>query len=325
MKNKTTSIARTIISKPRLLFTGGGGAGTEALLRLLSTSYEVFFADADLETKPYGVPDSQWLQIPLAKDPDFSDSIDNLCRRLQIDLLIPTVDEELLPISQLQKNSNYAVLLPPDYFVQRHTDKLSSNRFLHEAGLLVPKTVPANEPPLGFPCIIKPRSGRGSRNVATVYSETELQAQITLARSNPEDFVIQELAIGEEYTVMIAADSIGILCAVVPVLVKSKRGITIDAETKRDDEVIKACCAIHAANPVSGCYNIQLIKEANGSIKPFEINPRISTTACLGLAAGVDFIGIFLGLAESTAQSHYGLVDFKEGLRLRRSWYNEIF
>lgn len=74
-----------------------------------------------------------------------------------------------------------------------------------------------------------------------------------------------------------------------------KKGITLRAETDRDERVIAACVAIHAAQPVSGCYNIQLMKAEAGDVKPFEINPRISTTACLALAAGVDFVDVYLG------------------------------
>jgi carbamoyl-phosphate synthase large subunit len=324
MKTESTTMNRTNGTKPRLLFTGGGGAGTEALARLLAERYEVFFADADLAAKPYPIAADHWLQVPLATAAEFPGEIADLCRRLQIDLFIPTVDEELLPIARLPKPLGFDVLLPQEHFVARHLDKLASNQFLHQAGLPAPQTVAADKGRLDFPCIVKPRSGRGSRNVATVYSEAELQAQITLARQAPEDFVVQELITGYEYTVMVVADRSGELRAIVPVLVERKRGITLRASTLHDQGVIEACRAIHAADPIPGCYNIQLIKATDGSVKPFEINPRISTTACLGLAAGVDFIGIFLGLPGATDQLRQGLVDFKDRLGLKRSWYNEI-
>ncbi len=311
-------------AKPRLLFTGGGGAGTEALARLLAANYDVFFADADPAAKPHTVADERWLQIPLATVPEFAGEIAELCRRMQIRLLIPTVDEELLPIARLPKPLGFDVLLPPERFLARHLDKLASNQFLHQAGLPAPQTVAADQGRLDFPCIVKPRSGRGSRNVATVFSEAELQAQITLARQAPGDFVVQELVTGDEYTVMVAADRNGELRAIVPVLVERKRGITLRAVTLYDRGVIGACRAIHAADPVPGCYNIQLIKAADGSAKPFEINPRISTTACLGLAAGVDFIGIFLASQETINRTDEGLVSFRNGVGLKRSWHNEF-
>lgn len=308
-----------------LLFTGGGGAGSEALSRLLCKRYEVHFADADNDAKPYSVPSAHWHQIPSASAPTFFEELNCLCRDLGVDLLIPGVDEELLPISQSLDSMVCEVLVPPAEFIMAHLDKLKSNSLLLAYGLPVPKTEPLPEhQEVSYPCIVKPRQGRGSRGVAIVHSEQELQAHVVLSRRRPDDFIVQELLLGQEYTVMIAADRAGELCAVVPVRVEIKKGITLRAETDRDERVIAACVAIHAAQPVSGCYNIQLMKAEAGDVKPFEINPRISTTACLALAAGVDFVDVYLGGKKGQSCRERGLLPFRAGLGLRRSWHNEF-
>lgn len=310
-------------SIPRLLFTGGGGAGSEALVRHLCSRYEVFFADADFSAKPYSIVSERWLHIPSGQAAGYVDALIELIHSYKIDLLIPSVDEELLPIAKRLSHFTCQVLLPPLHFVERHLDKLSSNQFLHKARLPAPQTIPAKQGRLDFPCIIKPIRGRGSRNVAAVHSEEELQAQVTISRQPLEDFLVQELLLGDEYTVMMAADVSGKLRAVVPVFVERKRGITLRAMTHQDRDVIEACRLIHKADPVCGCYNIQLIKTTDGSVKPFEINPRISTTTCLGLAAGVDFVEIFLRQGCSSSESD-ALMDFVDSVKLRRSWYNEF-
>jgi carbamoyl-phosphate synthase large subunit len=311
-----------------LLFTGGGGAGSEALNRLLGERYVVHFADADIEAKPYHVPANRWHQIPLASDPAFVEGLQRLCRELAVDILIPGVDEELLPIAQARESVGCEVLLPPMEFVRTHLDKLTSNSLLQAYGLPAPqtKTLSEHQHHISFPCIVKPRCGRGSRDVAVVYSEQELQAHVVLSRRLPEDFIVQELLQGQEYTIMLSADRTGRLFAVVPVLVGIKKGITLRARTDRDDVVIAACVAIHAANPVPGCYNIQLVKTESGEVKPFEINPRVSTTACLAVAAGVDFIGIYLGMDEyqNTSSPIPDLLPFCDRMGLRRSWHNEF-
>ena len=217
------------------------------------------------------------------------------------------------------------VLLPSAEFIKTHLDKLKSNSLLLSYGLPAPKTEPLpGHQWVPYPCIVKPRQGRGSRGVAIVHSEQELQAHIVLSRRRSEDFIVQELLVGQEYTVMMAADRTGQLCAVVPVKVGIKKGITLRAETDRDERVIDACIAIHAADPVPGCYNIQLVKTETGDAKPFEINPRISTTSCLGLAAGVNFVDVYLDAKETANSRAEGLLQFQDRLRLRRSWYNEI-
>lgn len=309
----------------RVLFTGGGGAGSEALNRLLGERYEVHFADADIEAKPYSVPQERWHQIPFASDHDFGKKVHQLCCDLEVSILIPSVDEELLPISQTREAMGCEVLLPPTEFISAHLDKLTSNLLLNRYGVPVPQTeLPSARQCVSFPCIAKPRKGRGSRGVAIVHSDHELRSHLMLSRCQPEDFIVQELLQGQEYTVMMAADRAGTLRAVVPVKVGIKRGITLRAETDRDERVIAACVAIHAAEPAAGCYNIQLFKTETGTVKPFEINPRISTTACLALAAGIDFIDIYRGGSDNQGLGRIGLLPFHDHLGLRRSWHNEF-
>jgi carbamoyl-phosphate synthase large subunit len=309
----------------RLLFTGGGGSGSEALYRMLEGRYEVHFADADIEAKPYLIPSNRWHQIPFANDITFIDKLQSLCREIVVNVLIPSVDEELLPIAQSRSGFICDVLLPPQEFIKTHLDKLTSNLFLKTHKLSAPETelLPEHKSIL-YPFIVKPRQGRGSRDVRIVNSESELQAHVLLSHCQPEDFIVQELLVGQEYTVMMATNLTGVLRAVVPVKVGVKKGITIRAETHCDAAIMNACKAIHAANPVVGCYNIQLVRMENGEVMPFEINPRVSTTACLAMAAGANFIDIFLADSNKENYNNSGLLSFRNHVGLRRTWHNEF-
>jgi carbamoyl-phosphate synthase large subunit len=206
-----------------------------------------------------------------------------------------------------------------------HLDKLASQASLKARGLPVPETgTLSDRRGVVFPCIVKPRRGRGSRDVAVVRSEEELRAHVVMSRRPPEDFIVQERLEGQEFTVTMVADRSGRLRALVPVKIDVKRGITLRAETDHDASVTAACAAIHASSPVAGCFNIQLTKTAAGEVKPFELNPRISTTACLALAAGVDFVSLYLGGGQPPASGSSGLAPFRDHLRLKRSWHNEF-
>lgn len=311
-------------NRPRLLFTGGGGAPSEALYRLLIGRYDVHFADADPDARPASVPEQSWHVIPFASDPAFPAALQALCRGLDLALLLPGVDEELVSIAAIRTTIGCEVLLPAADFVATHLDKWTSTAALKARGVPVPdtETLPEHRR-VPFPCVVKPRRGRGSRDVAVVRSADELRAHVVLCRRPAADFIVQQLLEGTEYTVTMVADRSGVLRAVVPVKVSSKRGITLRAETDRDDAVIAACAAIHRAQPVAGCFNIQLVKSGTGDVKPFEINPRMSTTTCLALAAGVDFVELYLG-APRSVQSGCELAFFQNHLRLKRSWHNEF-
>ena len=300
----------------RVLFTGGGGAGNEAIWRLLSGRYVLHFADADADAFDPSIDPARCHQIPLASAAGFVAAVASLCRRLNIDVLVPGVDEELLPLAAAGGElAPTILLLPPAAYVETMLDKLTSMQRLGAAGIRVPATEPLETASaVAFPCIAKPRRGRGSRDVRVVRGRAEADA---IAASAPGSFVLQELLAGDEFTVMMAADAQARLAAVVPVRVGLKRGITLRARTEAEPAVIEACEAIHRAMPASGYYNVQLMLTPSGAALPFEINPRISTTFCLGVAAGVDPIAVFLG-----ESGRSGRLPFKAGVELRRHWRN---
>ncbi|NQU57095.1 MAG: ATP-grasp domain-containing protein [Rhodospirillales bacterium] len=301
----------------KLLFTGGGGAGNEALYRLWGDQYELHFADADVDAIAPLIPQARRHVIPMASAEDFASTVAALCRSIGIEILIPGVDEELPALAALsQETLNFKVLLPELDYVATMLDKQAMVDALNDKGLPAPRTLPlANSADLGFPCFAKPRSGRGSRGVRVIDNLTQALALESL---ETDAFIAQDLLAGQEYTVMMAADMKGRLGAVVPVRVDIKRGITLRAETEFHAGIIDACSAIHVALPARGCYNIQLMLGADGTVLPFEINPRISTTFCLAVAAGIDPIRIFVDGADDT------LMPFIEGLKLSRAWFNHF-
>lgn len=304
----------------RVLFTGGGGAGTEALWELLSGRHELHFADADVRMVNPIVPRSRAHEIPFASHPEFFEVLRRLCRDLLIDVLVPGVDEELEQLSMRRAEFNPTVILLPTFdFTRIMLDKLEFARSLFAAGAPVPRTQSLADrgPWTDFPCIVKPRRGRGSRGVTVVANSIELEAMRTAVIERSDEYVVQELAGGTEYSVQVVADSDQRLRAVFPARIIAKRGITISAIGEQNQAVIKACERIHQSMPTSGCYNVQGILGEDLSFLPFEINPRVSTTLCLAVASGIDPVEIFTVPAE-----RQGLVPFEAGVALNRFWHN---
>jgi carbamoyl-phosphate synthase large subunit len=239
-----------------------------------------------------------------------------------VSLLIPGVDEELLLIAESAEDwGSTKIMLPHAGYVRMMTDKLSMIKALEAHDIRVPRTESLNNDvsQFDFPCIVKPREGRGSRGVFSVANRAELNAFREKVGDNCITQVIQMQCFGTEYTVQMIANSHGELMCVVPVRISQKKGITISAEVDDNILVINACKLIHSRVPCAGTYNIQLILTNDGEVYPFEINPRISTTFCLVVAAGVDPIDLFLnGKVRELPYS------FNKRMTLSRHWYNSF-
>jgi carbamoyl-phosphate synthase large subunit len=301
-----------------ILFTGGGGAGSEAIYRLLSTKHKLYFSDANVSNINPIIPSENRYSIPMASDRNFVSDVVKLSTKLSIDLLVPTVDEELYSLSQL---NSVNVMTPDTKYISIMLDKFSCSKKLLELGLDVPETILIknynSDNWTHFPCIAKPRKGRGSRDVYIIQSQDQIEAYLKITGLKGHNAVLQEKIIGQEYTVLMSSNANEDLCAIVPVKVECKRGITINAIIEYNNSIIKACQDIHSRIPTKGCYNIQLILDENGRVFPFEINPRISTTFCMSLASGVDPIDVYTNNLKT-----HDLLPFKTGVKLNRYWSN---
>ena len=115
--------------RQKILFTGGGGSGNEAIWRILSEKYDLYFADALIENIDSIIPVKNSLKIPMASDKNFISELKNICKKYEIDILVPGVDEELLIILKNQDAfSNTKIFLPSLDFVQLMLDKEEMNK-----------------------------------------------------------------------------------------------------------------------------------------------------------------------------------------------------
>ena len=310
------------MARVRVLFTGGGGAGTASLWEQLSTRYEVYFADANPRRIAPSVPLARRITVPMARDEHFVSELTRHVRQLDIDLLVPGVDEELLPLAGARSHLEPCeVLLPTTADIARYLDKLTFIRALESAGIRAPATARLDEVTdwQHFPCIAKPRTGRGSAGLMLIRDAAALAGWRSVVDS-ASDVIVQELVRGSEFTVQVVANRHGELQAIVPVRVHAKRGITLSASTDGNARVIASCRQLHAAFPTAGVVNVQGMLDDAGEFWPFEVNPRVSTTVCLVIAAGVDPLALF----HAPASAAVSLAPFTNGLAMERFWETSI-
>jgi carbamoyl-phosphate synthase large subunit len=207
-----------------------------------------------------------------------------------VDVVLPTVDAELLPLARAREEyaaAGVALLLAPAAALDVILDKLTLAE--HCAGVVaVPRTElfgPSLDPAgWTYPLVVKPRRGSGSRGVIIVDSAAELAA---LDRSPA--LIVQEFLPGEEYSVDVLADAAGHVIASVPRLrARVDSGVSVGGRTVHDPEVERFGRVVAQATGVTYVANVQCRRDADGVPALLEVNPRMPGTLGLTIASGVD-------------------------------------
>ena len=155
-------------------------------------------------------------KVVAMKDPGYIDDLLSICVNDHIDLLIPTIDTDLLILSEnkdkFERIGTKVMISAPDK-IRICRDKNNTSQFFVDCGLHAP--MPVNdwkEYKSGYPAFIKPKDGSSSINAFKVENEEELEvysAQI-------EDYIVQPFVSGHEYTVDIFCDWDGKPISIVP-------------------------------------------------------------------------------------------------------------
>lgn len=275
-----------------VLLTGAGGVALPFLIRhMKSKGYRVLAADMDPCATGLFLADGGFV-IPKADDKNFLPAILRLCSEENVNIIIPLVDEELICVSDLEK-TGLIVLAPRKEFIDLCLDKFKLMEILRKKNIPVPETHLASNGPrnLAFPCVVKPRTGRGSREVEILESEEDYEKWLSSLKRSADAYILQEYISGSEYTVSVVVWRDGRVQAVLPKKILSKRGVTRLAVTKHHEKIEQYCKQIQEKLHADGPFNVQLRCEQNtGNPLLFEINPRYSTTTSLTIRAGIDEI-----------------------------------
>ena len=82
----------------KILITGAGGAGIFPIWNILKKKYKIFLADNDVSLIHSKIPAKFKIKVPLGKSKEFLIELNKIIKKKKIDLVIPTVDEEIINI-----------------------------------------------------------------------------------------------------------------------------------------------------------------------------------------------------------------------------------
>lgn len=213
--------------------------------------------------------------IERATAPNYIDTLLRLVKEEGIDLVIPTSEPELRTLCANDFFGRRELFLTANQkAMEIGFDKYRTAEFLRKNGLPHPWTqIAADGRPQEFPCILKSRTGCGSKDVCILTEE-----QYHRQKDYGEDDIFQELIAEDdaEYTCGVFRSSLGEIRSII-FRRKLKGGLTGSGIVEVIPEIEQLLNAVAMYLDLQGCINVQLRMRA-GVPYVFEINPRFSST-----------------------------------------------
>lgn len=223
--------------------------------------------------------------VPSGLGQDFLTTVQDICQKHHVRLLIPTRDEELPFFAEHRvsfQEIGVTVMVPEPEVIKTCQDKLLFITFCRERGFLVPKTYDTVKEIERFPVFVKERFGKGSKWAFRVDSASELQALLPRLKEP----ILQEYIEAPEYTIDLFADFSGQVLSVVP----RERLFVLGGEsfvgrTCKNWDIIEEATRLAQALGLVGHNTIQCFWHEE-QVKFIEVNRRYGGGANLGFTAG---------------------------------------
>jgi carbamoyl-phosphate synthase large subunit len=237
-------------------------------------------------------------RVPLSSDPGYLERIVDVCWLERINLVVPTIDDELPLFGEAVsafEPLGVRVAVSPAWTAKICNDKVGLCEHLRARGIpaarsWLPQDLPAA---LTYPLFVKPRFGRGSVQAYPVRNRRELDFFLDYVN----DPVVQEFLDGPEFTIDLLCGFDRVPRAVVPrerLLIRA--GVSDRGRTVGDPALVNLAIDCAAALEFVGAINIQC-RVVDGTPVVFEINPRFSGGIPLTIAAGADFPRMLVDMA----------------------------
>ncbi len=303
-----------------ILMTGGGAPGAAGILKCLQLekSFRVTVADANPEAIGKYL-NQEFETIPIAIAPLFAETILSLCEEKKIRIVLPLVTKELVPLSQLQKEFEWAGIKLPvssTASLEIANNKSRLYEFLQWRGIPVPDFRMAETVEqfaeavreLGYPekpVCFKPSVSNGSRGFRII--SDQMNELDLLLNHKPEslyitlpdairilssgvfpELLISEWLPGEEYSVDCLARLGETVLAVPRSRKKMINGISVEGEFVKEESIIAYCTQIIRELRLHGNIGMQVKRSAAGQFLLLEINPRVQGSIAAGLGAGIN-------------------------------------
>ena len=229
--------------------------------------------------------------IPRIGEQGYLESIIDICNKEKVKLIVPTIDTELIIMSEnkglIEEKTQAKVLISDKRVINICRNKKNTNKFFQDNGFGVPKEITSEDiekENYEFPLFIKPLDGSSSINAFKINNKNELM----FFREYIKNPIIQECIEGKEYTIDAFIDFDGKPVTIVPrERIATRSGEISKGKIVKDRELINEVKhVIEVLKPI-GHITFQCMKTKEG-IKFIEINPRFGGGAPMSINAGAN-------------------------------------
>ena len=221
-------------------------------------------------------------------EPEYIRQLLEICKEDHIDLLIPTIDTDLLILSknvqEFEKEGTKVLVSKPEKIAVCR-DKNYTADFFESCGLKAPRTFNNYKKYSGeYPCFIKPKDGSSSINAFKVNDLGELEVYA----EKIGDYIVQPYIEGKEYTIDIFCDFDGNPIYITPrERVAVRAGEVLKTKICMDDRMIQESRKLIEKFRPCGPMAVQLIRQDVTEEDYFiEINPRFGGGSPLSMKSG---------------------------------------
>lgn len=238
----------------------------------------------------------EFFELPRVTDEKYIDSLLSLAQRLDVGLIVPTIDTELLVLAENRERFlefGIEALVPDLEFVQLCRDKRKIHTFFEQQGIRVPEAIDKFAP--RFPLFVKPYDGSCSVDTFLIENSSQLSDEIL---SNERLLFMEAVdrKLYEEFTIDLYYNRSGELRCVVPrKRLETRSGEVSKGLTVRNDICDFVKQTLGTIPGARGCLTLQLFRRISPTPLPepdyygIEINPRFGGGYPLSYLAGANF------------------------------------
>lgn len=296
-------------SKGRVLVLDGETRKAVPVVRALaSDGWWVAVASSDrFAPSRFSNSCGRFVLLPDSRKASFSEALQQTIKKLHITAVFPLEDATITRLYNITFPQNVVAPLPSAESFELASDKWLTYLAASDAGVLFPKSYLLDSvnpeetlKEFGFPCIIKPRRGSGTRGVRLINSPSELdELKKSISEKEQSSFLVQEF---------IPHGGAGGACVLIP---KNGKPVVFTFRRLREYPPSGGPSTLRRSEyiPEIESYAIELLTSigwkglamvefrrhsSTGKWFLMEINPRIWGSIALAIKAGINFPSLAL-------------------------------